>query len=821
MIGLRDLSMQSQTVSALQDSEERLELALQAARMGVWEWDLRTDAVYWSPLCYEVFGLKHRGEVTLQTFLDLVHPDDTARVTAAAEQAIKDRTTYSLEFRIVGADGEEYWVSNFGRPSYDEDGQPCRLTGTAVDITEHKHAEATLRASEAKYRSLFELARDVIYSLGPDGTFTSLNPAFETITGWSVAEWLDTPFLPLVHPDDVPRAMSMFRQALDGQTPPIYDLRIRCKSGSFVVGEFASIPIVKAGRMTQVLGVARNITPRRQAEEALSEANRQLSASRLAALDMMADAVDARQELEKVNQHLLTQIAERQQIEVALRESEAKARSFVDNAVWGLCRTTVGGQFLSVNPALVAMLGYESAAELLATPMQAVYRDPDVRHPLRDQLLSAGRLDGVEVEWKRKDGAPITVRLCGAGVYGSDHRIVEFETSVEDVTIKRALEAQLRQSQKMEAIGRLAGGIAHDFNNMLTAILGYTQLVIEQVPADDPRRQDLLEVRKAGESAAMLVAQLLAFSRKQVLAPALVDLNVVLADLDGMLRRVIGEDIELEMRLGDLGRVTADPSQIEQVILNLAINARDAMPSGGRLKISTSAVVIDEHAGATHAGTAPGVYTLLEVNDTGCGMSQETQSHIFEPFFTTKESGKGTGLGLPTVYGIVNQGAGHISVTSEPGRGATFRVYLPVAEGIMGGASSDERPADITGTETVLLVEDDDRLRQLAERTLRRSGYLVLSAASAEEAVSTASQHQGTIDLLLTDVVLPGLSGGSLAEQVRETRPSTKILFVSGFTDDVIVLHGVSDASAGFLQKPYTPTSLGTKVREVLNSVTG
>ncbi len=383
----------------------------------------------------------------------------------------------------------------------------------------------------------------------------------------------------------------------------------------------------------------------------------------------------------------------------------------------------------------------------------------------------------------------------------------------------RRLEKQFLQSQKMEAVGQLAGGIAHDFNNLLTIIAGYSQLILDRLPPGDGVREKVEEIKNAGDRAAALTHQLLAFSRRQVLQPQVVDLNQVVANLDKMLQRLIGEDIDLvSLCPPGVGRVKVDPGQIEQVILNLAVNARDAMPQGGKLTIETANIELDESYASTHMAVKPGPYVMLAVSDTGHGMDPETQSHIFEPFFTTKEQGKGTGLGLSTVYGIVKQSGGNIWVYSEPGKGATFKIYLPRVEEAPQPKTEVERPAArLLGTETILLVEDEAAVRLLVRGTLEQSGYSVLDAGSGAEALVMANERTQPIHLLVTDVVMPGMSGREVAEHVTLAHPETKVLFMSGYTDDAVVRHGALESSAAFVQKPFTPDSLLRKVREVLD----
>jgi len=393
----------------------------------------------------------------------------------------------------------------------------------------------------------------------------------------------------------------------------------------------------------------------------------------------------------------------------------------------------------------------------------------------------------------------------------------------EERAERKKLEEQLRQAQKMEAIGQLTGGIAHDFNNMLTVIIGYSELMLQRLKADDPLRSEVEQVKEAGVRASLLTRQLLAFSRKQVLQPRVLDLNAVLTNMDRMLQRLIDENIDLvTMPSPGLGRVLADPGQIEQVIMNLAVNARDAMPQGGKLTIETANVELDDAYAREHVSVKPGPYVMLAVSDTGCGMDAETQARIFEPFFTTKEPGKGTGLGLSTVYGIVKQSGGDIWVYSEPGRGTTFKIYLPWVEGAVETVEPGVAPArDVRGSETILLVEDDVGIRRLVRQVLAERGYWVLEAIHGKHAIEIGEQHTVPIHLLVTDVVMPGMSGRELAERLKLSRPNMKVLFMSGYTDKAIVHHGELDPGTAFLQKPFTPDALARKVREVLDSPPG
>ena len=503
--------------------------------------------------------------------------------------------------------------------------------------------------------------------------------------------------------------------------------------------------------------------------------------------------------------------------EKALRHSEERYRSLIQNAVYGIYRSTIGGRFVEVNRALVAMLGYLSEAELVEVGIEKVYVDPTERRRLIDHLQS-NRIEGIETQWRRKDGSRITVRLSGR-VLRSGEEIDGFEMIVEDVTERRLLESQLRQAQKMEAVGRLAGGIAHDFNNLLTAMLGYSDLLLDQFGESDTSRYDVLEIKKAAERASSLTRQLLAFSRKQVLQPKALDLNSIVSGFDKMLRRLIGEDVELITALGqDLGWVKADPGQVEQIIMNLAVNARDAMPNGGKLIIETDNVELDAVYARRHQPVIPGRYVMLAVSDTGCGMGDEVKSHLFEPFFSTKERGKGTGLGLATVYGIVKQSGGYIWAYSEPGRGASFKVYLPRIDGAVADAARSSGTSGArSGSETVLVVEDESAVRRLAVEVLRRHGYQVLEAADGMEAMKVAGLHPGEIHVLVTDLVMPEMNGVDLAGRLVARRPATRVLYISGYTDEAVARGGVLESGTNFLQKPFNSDRLVCTVRQVLD----
>jgi PAS domain S-box-containing protein len=532
--------------------------------------------------------------------------------------------------------------------------------------------------------------------------------------------------------------------------------------------------------------------------------------------------------LAEANEGLQREIADRKRAEEEVRNSERRYRLLADNVTDIIWTTDMHLRFTYFSPS-IAQTGYtvEEAMALSVTEFltpasvelamktlaeELVERPAESVSPFGSRTLQLG----VHCE----DGSTLWTETRVTFLRGADGDPVGMLGVARDIAERKRLESQLRKAQELEAIGRLSGGVAHDFNNILTAITGYSSILLRTLDRDDPKRGDVDEIKQAADRAAALTQQLLAFSRKQVMQPQVLDLNSIVANTEKMLQRLIGEDIELATILDpNLGRVKADPGRIEQVIMNLAVNARDAMPQGGKLTIESTNAVLDDAYALRHVDVKPGRYAMLAVSDSGFGMDEETQSHLFEPFFTTKEDGKGTGLGLPTVYGIVKQSNGHIWVYSELGRGTTFKIYLPrtdeAAEPIRREPTDDE---PTRGSETILLVEDEAVVRGLATRTLTESGYHVLQAANGEEATRACLRRGGPIQLLLTDVVLPGgMSGRDIADRVATLSPETKVLYMSGYTDDSIVHHGVMEPGIAFIGKPFTPTALLHKVRQVLD----
>ena len=738
---------------------------------------------------------------------DLVHPEDRDGVRKQSLGRLCAQTpVLRCELRILHKNNEERWL-DFSATTTEFAGNRALLC-TAFDISERKRAE---QLQAALYR-ISDCANSV-------EDLQQLYPALHQIIG----ELMYAKNLYIALLDDTGQHLH-FPYFVDENDPAPSGRRLKkglteyvLRSGKPLLADFAKIRELEERAEIEPIGpdcVDWLGIPLRHGSKLFGViAVQSYDAS-------IRHSERDREILSYVSQHISIAVVRKRQ-EEALRASEARHRSLVESAVYGMYRSSLDGRFLDVNPALVHMLGYASAEELLAVDMSRdIYSDPDQRAAIIQAYKESRYLENCELRWKRKDGRVITVRLSGSCFKDESGEPLGFEMIAEDVSERRALEEQLRQSQKMEAVGRLAGGIAHDFNNLLTVIKGYSELMLDELGSADPLRAEVDEIKKAADRAATLTRQLLAFSRQQVLAPKVIDLNTVVSNMDKLLHRLLGEDIDLFTVLEPgLGRVKADPGQVEQVIMNLAVNARDAMPQGGKLTIETANIDLDENYARDHVAVKPGTYAMLAVTDTGVGMTEKVKSRIFEPFFTTKEVGKGTGLGLSTVYGIIKQSGGYIWVYSEVGIGSTFKVYLPCVDApVEVPFSNGSQPLTRRGYETVLLVEDEDGVRALMRQVLHKHGYNVLEARHGGEALLMCERHQGKIDLLLTDVVLEQMSGRELAERLLKVRPEMKVLYVSGYADDAIVHHGVLNAGMAFLQKPFTTEALARKIRYVLDA---
>ncbi len=549
-----------------------------------------------------------------------------------------------------------------------------------------------------------------------------------------------------------------------------------------------------------------------------------VEAMKAGAADYLSKAHLSAETLGRAIRHALALTGEerqRRQAEAALRASEERFRALAENSSDAVVLIDHAARITYLTSSSQRHLGW-LASEMLGRSLFDFVHPEDCElagAQLADMLQRPG--EAIVAEMRVRHADHTWRHMEGVGVNRlQEPSVGAIVVTARDVTERQKLEEQLRQSQKMEAVGRLAGGIAHDFNNLLTAILGYCNLMLDDIPPEDPLRQDLDEIRSAGERAAALTRQLLAFSRRQMLQPQIVDINTLVVQMEKMLRRLIGEDVELTSSLAaDLSPVKVDPASIEQILVNLAVNARDAMPAGGRLTLETGLVDLDAAYADSHATVIPGRYVMLAVSDTGQGMDAATRARVFEPFFTTKEQGKGVGLGLATVYGIVKQSGGYIWVSSEPGHGTAFKLYFPPAEPIAPAAPPPKEAGGrnaYRGSETVLLVEDEDAVRALAGQVLRRSGYVVLEARHGLDALRVAERHQESIHLMITDLVMPHLNGRDLAQRFAEVRPDMKVLFMSGYTNHAVVHRDLTPGSA-FLLKPFTPDSFARKVRDVLD----
>jgi two-component system cell cycle sensor histidine kinase/response regulator CckA len=547
-----------------------------------------------------------------------------------------------------------------------------------------------------------------------------------------------------------------------------------------------------------------------------------VQAMKAGAADYLGKANLTSEALERAIRHALALHAEERQrwhAEAALRASEERFRALAENSSDALMLLDAEGRITYLSPSSSRVLGW--APEAMVGRSVFEYIHPDDRelvsvrmaevlsHPGAN-IVAQVRFHHADRSWRIMEGIGVN-RLADPAVAG-------IVVNARDITERRRLEEQLRQAQKMEAVGQLAGGVAHDFNNLLTAILGYCHLILDEIPEDHELRADLLEIQAAGDRAASLTRQLLAFSRRQMLQPQVVNINHLVTQLEKLLRRLINEDVELVTVLAaDLHAVTADPASIEQILVNLAVNARDAMPTGGRLTIETANVELGDTYSVTHVPMTPGTYVMLAVSDTGEGMDAATRARVFEPFFTTKEQGKGSGLGLATVYGMVKQNNGYIWVYSEPGHGSSFKVYLPPTASLSAASASAPEPPVAPGWETVLLVEDEDAVRALAREVLRRHGYIVLEARHGVDALRVAERHTDVIHLLVTDVVMPHMSGRELSERLAAERPALKTLFMSGYTDHALLPEDLTPG-AEFIQKPFTPDAFVRRVRRVLDA---
>ncbi|MGA8270059.1 MAG: PAS domain S-box protein [Candidatus Sulfotelmatobacter sp.] len=683
------------------------------------------------------------------------------------EELKAGRSLSNFETVRMAKSGKLLQVSLTVSPVLDSDGVIIGVSSIARDITAQKLAEEALR--RANETSIYASPVPIV-AADTESHVTMWNPAAEALFGWSEAEVAGKPN-PSILEHLRAEATDMHTRLLSGETLRGVEVLQRRRDGSLVTISLSAAPIRDANRKVKgILG-------------------------------------------------FLPDVTEKKRSEMALRRAEEKYRTIFENTAEGIFQTTPAGRYLSANPALAHMLGFHSPEELINTRKDICseeYVKPEMRVEFAKVLDERGVVQNFEYEAYRKDGRIIWVSENARAVRDSAGHILYFEGTVEDITDRRELEQQLRQMQKIEAIGRLAGGVAHDFNNILMAISSYAELLNKKLP-DETTRRYAAEIVKATDRGSSLTEGLLTFSRKQVFSPKALDLNKLINDQIKMLERLIPENIELKfIPNGDIGRIKADPSQMEQVLMNLVINARDAMPEGGRISIQTSNADLDPDYHSIPNRTSKREYVMLMVSDNGCGMSAETKSQIFEPFFTTKEQGKGTGLGLAIVFGIVKQSAGQILVDSEPGKGTTFKVYFPLVEGVVQSESEERVEEPAHGAETILLVEDEDGVRESTAEYLTENGYTVLRANGGPAALRLAEHYSKPIDLLLTDLVMPKMSGRELSERITVTRPQIRIVFMSGYSNSLLSNEQSPESKHILLQKPFRLAALGRCVREAL-----
>lgn len=780
---IRDITERKRAEEALCESEERYRIVVENAADVIITIDQESTIVFVNESVERVFGytvtelLGKPLTVLMPEYLRHLHDVGLGRYVQTGQ---KHLNWQSIELPGLHKSGREVPLElSFGE--YKRDGKHL-FTGIARDITKRKRAEdelikltGNLKLSVQEHQQVLDNSLDVICQVDEAGRFIQVSAAAKKMWGYEPEELIGRMYMELVHPDDRAKSAQAAIDIMSGQSTNIFENCYQRKDGSVAYMMWSANWSESDKTM---FCVAHDVGRIRQTEE-------------------------------------------------ALKDSDANYRNLVESshAIIYLLQPEPPYAPIYVSPNIVAF-GY---------PVEHWFSQPDVWASIihdedRERVLRITRditksnLD-TELEYRivGRDGTIHWVQDKGRFVFDREGNKIGWQGVLLDITKTKQLEEQLRQAQKLESVGRLAGGIAHDFNNMLTAINGYSDLTLRRLKEDDPLRHNIEEIKKAGIRSAALTHQLLAFSRQQILQPKVLSLNRAITDTSDMLQRLIGEDVRLATVLHPkAGQVEVDPGQLSQIIINLAVNARDVMPQGGTLTIETANVFLDPDYARQHATVIPGAYVMMAVSDTGTGMTAETQEHIFEPFFTTKEVGKGTGLGLATVYGIVKQSGGNIMVYSEEGIGTTFKVYLPrviqQSEAEDTRNTSDELPQ---GTETILLVEDEDVVRTLTRQILEMCGYTVLEAGNGVEAISLCEKHDCHIHLLMTDVVMPQMGGRELSERFAAIYPQMRILFTSGYTDDAVVRHGVIEAGTNFIQKPFTPDALAHKVRAILDGTKG
>ncbi len=820
----QDQTEERRSQRALFESEERLRLALSAANQGLYDLNVQTGECVVNPEYARMLGFEPAElHVTNAAWRERLHPEDREEVYRAYEDYVAGRREeYRVEFRHQTKSGGWKWILSLGKVvARSADGAPLRMLGTHTDITDRKQAEEALKLNEARLRTLVDVLQHpseteqefLDYALEAAIALTASRFGYIyhyhedrkqfVLNTWSkgvMAECRVAAPQTCYELDQTGiwgEAVRQRKPILVNDFGAAHPLKKGYPEGHVRLTRFLTVPIFSAGRILGVVGVANKKSDYCDTDTLQ--------------LTLLMESVW------KVNQR-------RRAIE-DLAKSEEKYRRIFETAHLGIWVLDAGHKTSFVNPRMAEILGYGREEMAGMEGGACVHPDELGEHLSQLESRTRGEAGTYERRFRRKDGR-VCVLLVSAtplldakgrysGSFGMYTDVTERTRAQEE---RQKLETQLRQVQKMEAIGRLAGGVAHDFNNMLGVILGFSEMALAKLPAEDPARDCLEEVRLAAQRSADLTRQLLAFARRQTIAPQVLDLNETIEGMLKMLRRLIGEEIDLLWKPGKgLGAVRMDPSQLDQILANLMVNARDAIGGVGKIAIETGNQDIDAEYCETHAGFAPGRFVQLAVSDNGRGMDKETQASLFEPFFTTKKMGQGTGLGLATVYGIVKQNNGFINIYSEPGRGSTFKIYLPRQQAEPAAAGTRPAPLETpTGTETVLLVEDEKPLLKFTQVLLEGLGYKVLAAGGPREAMRLAEESAEEIHLLLTDVVMPKMSGRDLWELLSTLRPGIRSVFMSGYTTNVIAHHGVLDAGVHFIQKPFSRDSLARKIREVL-----
>lgn len=778
----RDVTEHKQVESALRESEKRYRLLIEQSPLSIQVFDANGVLIDANKAWEELWGAK--ADQVVGKHNPLTDPQiKNAGLLPLIERAFSGEPVelgdVLFDPGVSGLPGHKRWIRTHAYPIKDETGAVQNVVVFNQDITDQVQATKALQEQNSFRSAIIQRATEglcVCHAIEdfPYVQFTEWNDKMEAITGYTLPEINEKGWYQSLYPDPDVQARAIERMD-------------RMRYGDDLKAEEWIITRADGQKRTVVIST-------RLLETGDGTAH---------VLALMED------------------VTERHQAEEALRKSEAYFRSLIENISDIITVLDIDGTIRFESPSIERVMGYTPDELIGKNAFSLVYPFDlaTVQNALAERVSIPGPAPSMELRIKHKDGSWRNLEIIGNNLL-DDPAVNSIVVTSRDITERKQLEEQLRQAQRMEAVGQLTAGIAHDFNNLLTTINGFAELIRQELAPDDPSSEMIGKVLHAGQRAADLVSQLLAFSRKQIIQPQVLNLNSVVVEMDKMLQRTIGEHIELKTMLSpDLHPIKMDPVQIEQVILNLSLNARDAMPNGGRLTIETANVWLNEDYVASHFETEPGAYVRLAVSDTGTGISREIQAHIFEPFFTTKEVGQGTGLGLATVYGIIKQSSGSIQVYSEPGQGTVFKLYLPQAEAAPRKLIHTQIPAEMpTGTETILLVEDAAGVREFTLNTLQAQGYTVIEAQDGQEALQLAAEQTNHIHLLLTDVVMPGISGQVLAQQLIQSRPDLKILYMSGYTDNAIAHHGVLEPGIAFLQKPFSPVTLAQKVRDVLDS---